>query len=472
MAFAVPLFLNYQHDTEMGDETVDEERKMPKQRWDAHRVTSALHERQAKGLSMASERVRIEDSALWAAARRYYKSWAKALEASGIVEELGHKGPKEERWSRERIIAEIQSYAERGQPLYAHHMRSQNNKLVSAATYYFGSWSRALEAAGFNAEAVRASIPWSAERVQTLLQDAYASGADLRDSSARFWNRALYRAACDHFGSWSRAVELATGSQAVRAERWTKERVLALLRNYLSHGFTVKETLAYHPRLSQAIADTFGDWENVAREFGPTPDWDHNQVSVRLRRFREARGWSQADLAEAIRWPLFLVESYESGLVPVPWAAVWAWAKATSHRSEAIRWAKRGLGLSFRRRLSASKAVKKDVTTASNSPCFVVGQNGHIQFWSESLSQLTGLSRERVEGQLCADIVRTSRIDGTPYCGSPCPVRKEGLGTSAPVLVMSGPETKAPVRFHMAIDGHSGAITHWVEPTRYQDIRG
>ncbi len=438
-----------------------------KNRWDAQIVVQKINARHQAGLSISSEQVRLEDGPLWAAARRYYGSWANAVKAAHLPAHDGRKAaPKQERWSRERILKEIQEYADGPEPLYAHHMRSQNNKLVSAATYYFGSWSRALEAAGFNPHAVRASVPWSKDRVLSLIIDAQSSGADLKDSSARFWNRPLYRAACEQFGSWSHAVAAATGSDRTHAERWSRERIEALVITYLSHGFTVKDAMFYHPRLSHAINDAFGNLATLSNKLGSAPELRHEDVASRLRHLRERRGWTADELANSIQWPLFLVKSFESGEVPVPWHAVWIWAKATSQVGAVVHWTRRDAGLPFGRRFGIRKAQQGlafHKASQSNSPCFVVGQNGYIQYWSDSLSHLTGLSRDQAEGQLCSDIVRTYRLNGKPYCAVPCPVRQEGMGARAPVLTMKGLAKPDRVKLHMLLDSASGSITHWLE---------
>ncbi|WP_420824589.1 homing endonuclease associated repeat-containing protein [Sulfobacillus harzensis] len=58
----------------------------------------------------------------------------------------------------ERILAEIHRHAQQGHSLYARAIQARDNRLVSAATYRFGSWAKALGAAGFDSETLRGKV--------------------------------------------------------------------------------------------------------------------------------------------------------------------------------------------------------------------------------------------------------------------------------------------------------------------------
>src|SRR5512138_1918481 len=76
--------------------------------------------------------------------------------------------PPRQKWSRERVLAEIRGLARAGQHLSANALlRAGRNDLVVAATKYAGSWTRARELAGvrFKRHRPRVTNAWDAGTV-------------------------------------------------------------------------------------------------------------------------------------------------------------------------------------------------------------------------------------------------------------------------------------------------------------------
>ncbi len=87
-----------------------------------------------------------EHPRLYLKARKVFGSWRKALEASGIDYEEARNRDK---WSREKVLQEIKHLYSNGHSLRPKAFRGNGmTKLVSAATYHFGSWRKAVEASG------------------------------------------------------------------------------------------------------------------------------------------------------------------------------------------------------------------------------------------------------------------------------------------------------------------------------------
>jgi hypothetical protein len=87
-------------------------------------------------------------SSLYVKACKTFGSWRKALEACGIDYESSRNNRK---WTRERIIGEINKLRNEGVCLRPSVLRKNGmTTLVSAAEYHFGSWRRAVEHCGLD----------------------------------------------------------------------------------------------------------------------------------------------------------------------------------------------------------------------------------------------------------------------------------------------------------------------------------
>ena len=451
--------------------------KAGKKNWSKEAVLDAIHDRLKSNLPINSFAVRLDNEGLWQAAKRYCGSWGSALNEAGVAvkgrprsdSRRAHSGA----WSREIILAKIQEYRDHETPLGAHQMQKVDNRLVSAAGYYFGSWAKALEAAGVNPDAVRSSLPWTSERVVLLIQDAKKSGADLQDRSIRFWNRALYRAACDHFGTWSQAVQAALKENAPEA-RWNADRVRNLVQDYVAHGFSVNEALRYHPRLLRAIIHHYGSMENFVETLR-LPDLIAPSIGdgSLLGTWRQGRGLSLDEMGQILGLSAESVEAYEHGNKSIPWTVFWRWAVITGRRSEALkRFFPKPPRTKNRDRGSFDHAAYTPVVPfSSNSLCFVVDDQGSIRHWSPNLTRLTGVKARESEARPCTDIVRTYLSGAQPFCRDMCPVKSRSLKDDRPPVVHWQNPDGFLVRMHMITD-QKGWTAHWIEPVEQGDGMG
>ena len=112
--------------------------------WTREQIIRNLLEREAKGLPLTVGGEGV-DKSLYAAARRIFGSWRNAIQAAGIA-------PQQvltwERWSPGRILVMIRHLARRERPLTTLQMERRYHNIVSAARRHFGSWNKAVLAAG------------------------------------------------------------------------------------------------------------------------------------------------------------------------------------------------------------------------------------------------------------------------------------------------------------------------------------
>lgn len=111
--------------------------RQPARHWTRQDVVEAIKQCEASGRPLTE--FAMECPAVVSAARRHFGRWAWAAEASGLK-------PKYHAWTRDKIVAEIRRRQQAGRSLSS--CEKDNERLVSAAYRYFGSWPAALLAAG------------------------------------------------------------------------------------------------------------------------------------------------------------------------------------------------------------------------------------------------------------------------------------------------------------------------------------
>lgn len=111
---------------------------------------------------------------------------------------------KQRRWSADDVIREIHACND----MSAKYNQRALPHLYGAAVRYFGSWKKAVEAAGFDYKVIckrRQPGSWSKDQIIQTIKDL----KQMNSSFVRKSNSALYNAALRNFGSWKNAIEAA-----------------------------------------------------------------------------------------------------------------------------------------------------------------------------------------------------------------------------------------------------------------------
>lgn len=175
------------------------------------------------------------------------------------------------------------------------------NKLVAGpARYYFGSWNRAVEAAGLRATTRQ---PWTPQRVIRVIRERYQQSLPLTNVCKV--HPTLATAALRLFGNWDNAVAAAGLNPR---SRWTKRRVIKAMQNRDYQG-GLATTWKDDGVLYRAATNHFGCWGLALRAAGlplTRRSWSQERVIIELRawyRHRGNDGVTQADasLAAAAR---------------------------------------------------------------------------------------------------------------------------------------------------------------------------
>lgn len=285
--------------------------------WSKEIVINEIKKRAADGKALNFQAVVIDDEKLTGAARRYFNSWDNAMIAAGYKLE-DYKNPQDGEklsWDKNSIMLEARKLKASGADMSAHAVQKTYSKLVTAATFYYGSWKNLIEEMGIDYSVVRKTAEWDKQSVVEAIKKAKSQGADLSDSNVYALNASLYGAAATHFSSWSAAVEAAGfDPESVRRTRiWTPERVIETFVEAYNCGVTLRQLNSLGILYDRTILDHFASIEDMIAASGVDPQSDISfkkddarLISSNMREVREGLGISVSELAEKIgysgRW--------------------------------------------------------------------------------------------------------------------------------------------------------------------------
>lgn len=167
-------------------------------KWTKQRVIYAIQDRHVRGLPV--DRVERSQRSLVVAGRYYFGSWKHALEAAGLAKQYRVTRPPRN-WCRQLVISEIQSLQQQG--VLITQIWQADPTLYSAAKHQFGSWRAASIASGFTPTRRR----WSRQGILSEIHARHQRGLSL--SSRLPANKNLAAAAIRYFGTWHKALQAA-----------------------------------------------------------------------------------------------------------------------------------------------------------------------------------------------------------------------------------------------------------------------
>lgn len=259
-------------------------------RWTAEKIIATIRELHEQGVDLSPTGIRKTHSALFSAARSksHFGSWRTAIQRAGLDYSKIKRG--EQVWSRQKIVRALQRAYEQGEDLLSSRFKQRNKKLYSAACArrYFGSWRKAIEAAGLAYHRIRGQHFWSREKIVATIRELHRQGHRLCWSAVNQDYPSLYRAARrrENFGSWKMALRAAGVGTAEPAggTQWTTKRIIEEIRRLHRSGedLSQKAVIRRHGALLAAAKSVryFGTWRAAVEAAGI----DYN--SVRRRRGR------------------------------------------------------------------------------------------------------------------------------------------------------------------------------------------
>ncbi len=217
--------------------------------WTKDSIVKALKKLHKQGVDLSYNRLAKKQQSLVSASAYHFGSYRSAIERAGIDYAEVSRRP---RWSKQTIITQIKKGFRDGEDLNWSSITKRRDELGKAAfaslqKRLFGSWDRALHAAGLDADDINRYRKWDKNSVVFDLKARSQSGEALNSGALQTEDPGLHAAAVRHFGDYEKALRAAkVNPDKIRQRRnWTKEEVLAALK-------AVKRTSAGKP-VSDAI---------------------------------------------------------------------------------------------------------------------------------------------------------------------------------------------------------------------------
>lgn len=261
-------------------------------------LLAELRQIHANGEDLSDANMKQKHRSLERALSRRFGGWYKAVAAAGISPDSIYR--QHPRRSKEDIIRQVQEWQRQGVDLSASNIERLDPKFYKVVAQRFGGHYKILEAAGIPPEKYHryhASHPdryWTKERIIEALQRRHATGADMSYLSIRKENSALDNATFTVFGGYYNALAAAgidvEQYRKFRRGYWSKEKVVELLREFVSKYKTLDLLRDRDQFLAAAITREFGTMKAACA----AADLDYVALTSRRR-------WTKEEVLQEIR---------------------------------------------------------------------------------------------------------------------------------------------------------------------------
>jgi len=238
--------------------------------WNEKHILRELRRLHKAGEDLAYTRLAKRKQSLVSAAAYHFGSYREAIAAAGIEYRQVLRRP---RWTKQNIIGLIKQARRKSQDLHWSAVTKRRDQLKLAAfaslqPRLFGSWDRALTAAGLDADEVAAYRKWDKNLICFELRSRYQDDDSLSSGAVQQDDPSLHAAAVRYFGEYDKALR-ASGVEPARVRqrmRWSKEAVIRALRKASrSRDGTIRKS---NPALYGAALRLFGSMKAARRHAG------------------------------------------------------------------------------------------------------------------------------------------------------------------------------------------------------------
>lgn len=179
--------------------------------WTKQSIVAALQRLEGKRADLSYTGLAKRNQRLLSAAAYHFGSYRTALQRAGLNADHVSRRP---RWSKQLVIAAVKLAKRKELELNWSAVTGRGDELARAAfaaVRLFGSWDRALHAAGLHAEDVARYRAWDRATIAYELKTLHQNGDDVRSGTIQTEDPGLHAAALRHFGSYKAALRAALG---------------------------------------------------------------------------------------------------------------------------------------------------------------------------------------------------------------------------------------------------------------------
>ena len=226
-------------------------------KWPKKKVLDELKKLADAGVPMNSSSVMKKNYPLHRAAFRFFRTWPEVLAAIGIKHE-----PRNKSWSKAKIVEALRNRKKAGLSLRYVDVKAEDGQLRAAIGPYFGSYRKAMRAAGLEIE--RLTEQWDKDRVIRELKELATRHPGLNSCRLAKLDRKLHAAVPRLFTGFKEAFEIA-GLTLSRKIPWTQERVISQIKKRIAHSRALdkKSVRNCSVDLVEKGEEYFGSWENA-----------------------------------------------------------------------------------------------------------------------------------------------------------------------------------------------------------------
>lgn len=235
-------------------------------RWTKEEILKAIKKSYEQGRDLSYNAMADKQQALVSAAAYHFGSYRKAVEKANLDYAELTRRP---RWTKQKIIALVKSAKRNDDNLHWSAVTKRGDELGRAAfaslqPRLFGSWDRALTAAGLDADEVNRYRKWDQETILFELRSRYKSHEPLNSGAIQREDPGLHAAAVRHFSTYDEALKAAKiDPRKVRErKRWDKGEVTKALKaaKRAGQGLSDSAVRKDQPALYGAAIRLFGSF--------------------------------------------------------------------------------------------------------------------------------------------------------------------------------------------------------------------
>jgi hypothetical protein len=247
--------------------------------WNKRIIADLIKRLYKNGEQINSYYVQCNQRPLYAAAIKYFGSWGKAIESSGLSYKKVRIKKEFRIWSKRLIAESILSRAQKGLPLNCLAVYNQDRSLYQAAKRYLGrhSWQKALRLAGFNPDDVRKGAFWTKERIIKTIRERWERKLPLNPAQLQKKENGccgLFSRGVQVFGSWKKAIESAGLNYdevvLIKIHWWSEKKVISEIKLLSDNKTRLNAKNIHHTRgdLYAMGIKFFGSWSNALAASG------------------------------------------------------------------------------------------------------------------------------------------------------------------------------------------------------------